>query len=177
MHEKVPTLLTDICSVKCPLLSTTSREEILHLIQNMSNYKAIILKVDSTTQRGNKHSHCHLTSMINIFKRETSYLILTDSERSFLFLKHSYWKTHPVVVAKMLLCFRGIKLFLCIKPIKGRKEILNDRTTLHCLVKSNPMKSTAEVMMVFNGESKSIFIHTVQREFKVLELNSRVVLK
>ncbi len=53
-----------------------------------------------------------------MFQLATSYLTLTDAVIRFSFLKQPCQKTHPVVMEKMLICFRRVKLLACTKQIK-----------------------------------------------------------
>ena len=63
-----------------------------------------------------------------MFQLATRYFTLSDAVSSFSFLKQTCLKTYPVVVEKMLLCYRKVKLLVCIKQRKQVQRPLKIRS-------------------------------------------------
>lgn len=59
--------------------------------------------------------------MINMFKLVTIILTLTAVWTNFSFLIQP-WKNDPIIMEKMLLCFRRAKLLVCIKKKKTTEK-------------------------------------------------------
>ncbi len=156
------------------------------------------------TARPKSKTHLDLTNQIGkslpwittawmiMFQLATSYLTLTDAVIRFSFLKQPCQKTHPVVMEKMLICFRRVKLLACTKQIKhlrrwqkqwiqkcGLKKswliVIGDHLNFwwNQIIK----KQTVEPTAMFNSERKSISTCTMRRELKGLGLNSCVALR